>query len=82
MSYPVLAFPKYGNPFILEVDASDHAIGGVLSQKGPDDYLHPIAYFSNSLKSSQRNWSIHSKEAFAVVMAVKHWSVYLAGREL
>ena len=65
----------------MKVDASDHAIGRVLSQKDPDNCVHPVAYFSNSLKSSQRNWSTHSKEAFAIVMAVKHWGVYLAGQE-
>ena len=78
-SYPVVAFPKLGNTFILEVDASDHAIGGVLSQKGPDNCVYTVAYFSNSLKSSERSWSTHSKEA--IVMAVKHWGVYLEGQE-
>ena len=50
--------------------------------KGPDNCVHPVAYFSNSLKSSQRNWSTHSKEAFTIFMAVKHWGVYLAGQEI
>ena len=30
---PILAFPKINEPFILEVDASDNAIGGVLTQR-------------------------------------------------
>ena len=45
-SKPVLNFPRLGEPFIVEVDASNHAVGGVLSQVGNDDCLHPVAYFS------------------------------------
>ena len=41
LSKPVLSFPKLGEPFIVEVDASNHAVGGVSSQVGNDDCLHP-----------------------------------------
>ena len=78
-SKPVLSFPKLGEPFIVEVDASNHAVGGVLSQVGNDDCLHPVAYFSTALQPSQKNWSATTKEAFALVSAVRHWQVYLAG---
>ena len=40
-SDPVLAFPRLGEPFIVEVDGSDYAVGGVLSQKDKDGFLHP-----------------------------------------
>ncbi len=79
-SKPVLSFPKLGEPFIVEVDASNHAVGGVLSQVGNDDSLHPVAYFSTALQLSQKNWSTTAKEAFALVCAVRHWQVYLAGK--
>ena len=72
LSKPVLNFPKLGEPFVVEVDASNHAIGGVLSQVGNDQFLHPVAYFSTALQSSQKNWSATSKEAFALVCAVRH----------
>ena len=75
----MLSFPKLGDPFIVEVDASNHAVGGVLSQVGNDDSLHPVAYFSTALQPSQKNWSATTKEAFALVFAVRHWHVYLAG---
>ena len=42
-SHPVLAFPRLGDPFMVEVDASNHAIGGALSQKVGNDGLHPVA---------------------------------------
>ena len=78
-SKPVLSFPKLGEPFVVEVDASNHAVGGVLSQVGNDDCLHPVVYFSTALQSSQKNWSATTKEAFALVCAVRHWQVYLSG---
>ena len=76
---PILAFPRIGEQFIVDVDASDCAFGGVLMQKGEDGKLHPVAYFSDSVQKSQSNWSATTKEAFALVLATRHWYVYLAG---
>ena len=81
MCEPILAFPKLNDPFIVEVDASDYAAGGILSQKEEDNILHPIAYFSTSFTNTQRKWAPVTKEAFALVLAVRHWHVYLSGRE-
>ena len=78
---PVLAFPRLGEPFVVDVDASDVAFGGVLMQKGSDDLLHPVGYFSDSVKPSQKSWAATTKEAFALILAVRHWYVYLAGTE-
>ena len=80
-SEPVLAFPRLGEPFIVDVDASDVAFGGVLMQKGRDGLLHPVGYYSDSVKPSQKDWHATTKEAFALVLAVRHWYVYLAGTE-
>ena len=76
---PVLAFPRLGETFVVEVDASDDAVGGELSQRGIDGIVRPIAYMSTLLKKSQKNWSPHTKEAFALVLSVRQWYVYLAG---
>ena len=80
-SKPVLRFPRCGDPFIVEVDASDVAIGGVVSQQQPDGTTHPVAFLSSTLNSSQQRWSTHSKEAYALLLAVRSWHVYLAGTE-
>ena len=58
-TYPVLAFPNIGEPFFIEVDASDHAVGGVLSQRDENGDIHPVSYFSTTLKGAQKNWSTH-----------------------
>ena len=75
----MLAFPRLKEGFEVEVDASDVAFGGVLSQRGKDGNLHPVAYFSDTVKKSQQNWAPTTKEAFALVLAIRHWYVYLAG---
>ena len=43
---PVLAYPDYSKPFILETDASLKGLGMVLSQKGDDNEIRVIAYAS------------------------------------
>ena len=48
-SAPVVAFPQTNQEFIVQVDASKYAVGGILLQKQIDDSIHPIAYFSTSL---------------------------------
>eukprot|EP00795_Rhopilema_esculentum_P006977 gene6977-biopygen8406 len=70
-SQPVLAFPKLNETFTVEVDAGDYAAGGVLSQRGDNGFLHPVAYFSTAFKGSQRQWTPITKEAFALVLATK-----------
>ena len=76
---PVLAFPQIGQKIFVEVDASDVAFGGVLSQKDCNGEVHPVAYFSDTVKKSQKGWAPTTKEAFALILAVRHWYVYLAG---
>ena len=46
--WTVLAFPKEDLPYIVDTDASDYGIGGVLSQN-IEGTEHVIAYYSKSL---------------------------------
>ena len=41
---PILSFPDFSKPFLLETDASGKCLGAVLSQKQSDGRYHPIAY--------------------------------------
>ena len=80
-SAPVLAFPRTDTDFIVTVDASKTAVGGELSQVQEDGMVHPVAYFSNSLKEAQRGWAPYTQEAFALVIATRHWDTYLRGNK-
>ena len=46
---PVLVYPNFDCPFVLETDASVRGLGAVLSQKQSDQMLHPVAYASRAL---------------------------------
>ncbi len=68
--------PKLEQPFKLEVDASNYAIGATLNQKDELDRWHLVAYYSTTLS---RNYNIYDKELLAVVKSLHHWRTYLAG---
>ena len=78
VSPPILAFPDFGQEFILHTDASDTAIGGVLSQS-QDGKERVIAYWSRQLQKAERNYSTIEKEALAAVAAIKEFYPYLYG---
>ena len=79
VSPPVLAFPQTNREFLVEVDASKHAVGGVLSQLQDDGTIHPVAYFSSALRDTQKDWHPYTSEAYALVLATRHWHTYLMG---
>ena len=73
-----LAFPHPELPCILDTDASDVAIGAVLSQT-IDGVERPIAFYSRVLNPSQRNYCTTRKELLAVIVALQHFRHYLLG---
>ncbi|KAK4328597.1 hypothetical protein Pmani_001073 [Petrolisthes manimaculis] len=75
---PVLPYPDQSQPFILDCDASDHGIGGVLSQKKRDqEYV--VAYYSKKLSPLERNYCVTCKELLAVVKSLDFFHPYLFG---
>jgi len=81
MAATVLAFPQPGLPCLLNTDASDLAIGAVLSQT-IDGVERPIAYFSRVMYSAQRNYCTTRRELLAVVASIQHFRHYLLGAEV
>lgn len=77
---PLLQFPDYSKQFILTTDASDTALGAVLSQ-GPIGSDRPIAYASRSLNPAETRYSTIEKELLAIIWAIKHFRPYLYGRK-
>ncbi|BHF76419.1 hypothetical protein SprV_0501951700 [Sparganum proliferum] len=83
ISPPLLAFPNISEsapPFILDTDASDVAIGAVLSQQQTDGLEHPLIFASQTLTKPERNYSTTRKELLAVVTFVKKFHHNLAGK--
>ena len=62
------------------MDASDYALGGVLSQ-GPIGKDLPIAYTSRALNDTELRYTTTEKERLAIVHAVKQFKSYLYGRK-
>ena len=78
---PVLAIPVDNEPYRVEADSSDFALGVVLSQRQNDKW-HPIAYLSKSLTEAKRNYEIYDKELLAIMTALSEWRHYLlTGKE-
>ena len=75
---PILAYPDFWQPFLLYTDASDFAMGAVLSQV-QGDKERVICYWSRQLTKPERGYSITEKEALAAVSAVKEFYPYLYG---
>ena len=78
-SAPVLQHPDPQKPFLVETDSSDFALGAVLSQKGEDGLIHPVAYMSTSLSPAEQNYDIYDKEMLAIIQALETWKIYLEG---
>uniref|UniRef100_A0A674ED49 Gypsy retrotransposon integrase-like protein 1 n=1 Tax=Salmo trutta TaxID=8032 RepID=A0A674ED49_SALTR len=77
-SAPVLAHPDPSLAFIVEVDASEAGNGAVLSQRaGMPPKLHPCAFFSKKLSSTERNYDVGDRELLAVVKALTSWRHWL-----
>lgn len=76
----ILQYPDFEKPFILTTDASNGAIGAVLSQ-GNIGSDRPVAYASRTLQKSERNYSTIEKELLAIVWACKYFKPYLYGKK-
>ena len=76
---PVLAYPSRAGKFVLDTDASDFGIGGVLSQI-QDDRERVIAYASRCLSRSESKYCTTRKEIRAVKFCLEYFHQYLYGR--
>lgn len=77
---PILQYPDFQKPFRLTTDASNFALGAVLSQVTDNSDL-PIAYASRTLNESEQKYSPIEKELLAIVWAVGYFRPYLFGRK-
>lgn len=76
ISESILSYPDYNKKFVLTTDASNYAIGAVLSQ-----HCQPISFASRTLNEHEVKYSTIEKELLAIVWATKYFRPYLYGRE-
>ncbi|KAM4061759.1 integrase core domain-containing protein [Hirsutella rhossiliensis] len=74
---PVLKQWDPSLPTFLETDCSGYALGGVLSQEGPDGRRHSCAFFSKRLSPAEYNYPIHDKEMLAIMRCLDNWNAEL-----
>ena len=64
-------------PFIIKAEASDFALGSILSQQGNDEKLHPVAFHSRKFDATKINYEIYDKELLAIVDSFTQWRHFL-----
>ena len=69
---PVLQLADPTRPYIVTTDASDFAMGAVLSQVW-DDGEHPVAYESRKMNAAEQNYAMHERELLAIIHALRTW---------
>ena len=79
LTTPVLALFDSKKPCTVETDASDFALGAVLSQPGDDGRLRPVAFHARKFIAAETRYSTSDKELLAIVDSFKHWRHYLEG---
>lgn len=77
----VLAQPLDADEYKLETDASSWALGGALYAKRDGEWL-PVHFVSKKFNTTECNWPIREKEAYAIIYSLQQLSYYCLGRRI
>ena len=58
-------------PTMVETDASNGVVAGILSQQHSDTEWYPVAYFSKTMAPAECNYEIHDKEMLAIIRSLE-----------
>ena len=78
VSAPILATPKWNEKFTIHADASDFAVGAVITQ-GEGEKEKPVAFMSKKLVGAQKHYTTTEKECLAILTAIEHFRGYIEG---
>lgn len=70
---------NYDHPTRMETDAFRFTMGTVLEQKQVDGLWHLIAFLSEGMMETERNYEIYDHELMAIIHALNAWRHYLEG---
>ena len=80
-SRELLIFPDPNKPFLLTTDASDEALGGILSQQC-DGFERPIYFLSRSLKPAETRYPTYEKELLVIIHCLEKTRSYVLGQKV
>lgn len=70
----ILSHPDPWLPYTLKVDATETAVGAVVSQcQGLKDLMHPMALFLCKLSPAERNYNLGDQELLTIKAALEEW---------
>lgn len=72
ISPPIMAYPKFDEPYVLHIDACQNGLGAILYQRQSTGKLSVIAYGSRTLTPAEKSYYMHSGKL--EFLALK-WSV-------
>lgn len=75
----MLSHPAPNAPLVLQVDASDIAVGAALHQV-IENQLQPLGFYSKRLTDTQKRYSTYDRELLAAYQSIKHFRHMLEGR--
>jgi hypothetical protein len=82
LEVPILHYFNYELPTMVETDASDGVVAGVLSQQDPQTgRWHPVAFLSKTMQPAELNYDIHDKEMPAIILSLGEWQAELEGAQ-
>jgi hypothetical protein len=81
ISAPVIQPPNWYLPFEIMCEATDYAVGAVLSQL-KDKKHYAISYATKTLTGPQLNYNTTEKELLAVVFAIEKFRSYLVSAKV
>jgi hypothetical protein len=78
MKVPLLYYVDTSLPFYLDTDASNYAIGAVLSQRrGQEEF--PLAFASKTLNTSRQRYCTTKRELYAIMFFMRYFQGYVKG---
>ena len=81
-SNPILVAPNPNKDYILQCDATQTTVAGILSQLDDQGQERVIAYASRKLLPRERKYPTIQRELLAICWCLEHWDQYVYGKHV